>query len=93
MWIVNEYSRYDGEIISTYFFKKKENAENCFRAITKKRVLEKERDEGFSPEERECSTWDEVIEEFLGYGKWDEVVSIDSFDESDFADDNWEEMI
>ena len=93
MWIVSEYSRYDGEIISTYFFKKKENAENCFRAITKKRVLEKERDEGFSPEERECSTRDEVVEEFLGYGKWDEVVSIDAFDESDFADDNWEEMI
>lgn len=91
MYIVNKYSRYGGECVSTYFFHKKENAENCFRAIAKKRALEKEKDEGFSPEERECNTWDEVVEEFLGYGKWDEVVSIIHIDDKDFLDDRWQE--
>lgn len=56
-------------------------------------MLRGERDEGASPEEYEHDTWDEVIDEFLKYGKWKEVVSIIHIGENDFADDDWEEGI
>lgn len=93
MWIVRRYCCYDGEVVSTWFFHKKEKAEACFRAITKQVMLEEEEDEGASPEEYEHDTWDEVIDEFLEYGKWKEIVSIDHINESDFADNDWEERI
>lgn len=93
MWIVNECCRYDGEVIFTYFFHKKENAEACFRAIAKKDMLRGEKDEGSSPEEYEHDTWDEVIDEFLEYGKWKEVVSITHIGENDFSDKDWEKEI
>lgn len=78
MYIVNKYSRYGGECVSTYFFHKKENAEKRLRELltTETKIWERE---GLDPTWwPPCKTWENVVDYLMSQGGHPNVAWIDT---------------
>ena len=68
MFCIKDYTKYG---IDYYFCRTIEKAKEIFDRVFWKWV----KDEGFSPQDFHCDTWEELLQECWEHGAWDDVVS------------------